>query len=343
MDFGYTLMHRKVWKNHVLMEKGKRFSRLEAWLYIINVQARGVDDPDSGLKRGEFAASIRYLAEAWNWSRSAVHRFMADLIANEMIKKLGHLAGHNLGHSAEHFIVCNYEVYNPTRDTQRDTFWDTWRDKVNKDKKKEEKKEKEDSPSLGSSNPNPVILLEIYESENSRLPKVKARSQDRLAKCRSRINQAVKSGCLEQYLHDFLAAVKKAQNTPFLCGENARGWRADFDWFVANHTNAYRVLEGKYESGPTRIAEPAAKTKTPGQLAIEAAESELIREWKAQRTRDTVGEAMAPTGELSEEDRLRREIMREYHATGKHLTEEILNNEINQRMGDANRQANVQN
>jgi hypothetical protein len=96
--------------------------------------------------------------------------------------------------------------------------------------------------------PGPEILFEIFDQENKQLPQVKARSRERMAKCRSRINQAASSGCLEQYLKDFRAAVSKAQSTPFLCGDNERGWRADFDWFVANHTNPYRVLEGKYDS-----------------------------------------------------------------------------------------------
>jgi hypothetical protein len=95
--------------------------------------------------------------------------------------------------------------------------------------------------------PGTETLFDIYEQENKQLPQLKARSQDRLAKCRSRIDQAARSGCLEQYLKDFRAAVSKAQSTPFLCGDNERGWRADFDWFVANHTNPYRVLEGKYD------------------------------------------------------------------------------------------------
>ncbi len=95
--------------------------------------------------------------------------------------------------------------------------------------------------------PGPEILFEIFDQENKQLPQVKVRSRERMAKCRSRINQAVSSGCLEQYLTDFRAAVSKGQSTPFLCGDNQRGWRADFDWFVANHTNPYRVLEGKYD------------------------------------------------------------------------------------------------
>ena len=81
------------------------------------------------------------------------------------------------------------------------------------------------------------------------VPEVKALASERLKKCRSRIDQAVRDGCLEPYLADFTAAVKKAQQTPFLRGEGARGWRASFDWFVANHVNIYAVLEGKYD-GP---------------------------------------------------------------------------------------------
>ena len=96
---------------------------------------------------------------------------------------------------------------------------------------------------------SPKILFDIYQQQNHSLPEVKALTSERLKKCRSRINQAVRDGCLEQYLADFTEAVKKAQQTPFLRGEGARGWRASFDWFVANHVNIYGVLEGKYD-GP---------------------------------------------------------------------------------------------
>jgi hypothetical protein len=96
---------------------------------------------------------------------------------------------------------------------------------------------------------SPKILPELFQQHNQTLPEVKALTSERLKKCRSRINQAVRDGCLEQYLADFTAAVKKAQQMPFLRGEGARGWRASFDWFVANQVNVYSVLEGKYD-GP---------------------------------------------------------------------------------------------
>ena len=48
---GYTCLHRKIWSNALLAEPGKRFSRLEAWLYITNVLAAGKDDQAAGLTR----------------------------------------------------------------------------------------------------------------------------------------------------------------------------------------------------------------------------------------------------------------------------------------------------
>src|SRR5512141_2737830 len=95
------------------------------------------------------------------------------------------------------------------------------------------------------------------------LPEVKALTAERLRKCRSRINQAVRDGCLEQYLAHFGEAVKKAQSTPFLCGEGARGWRASFDWFVANHVNAYAVLEGKYDGSAGNCREGISHANDP--------------------------------------------------------------------------------
>jgi hypothetical protein len=50
---------------------------------------------------------------------------------------------------------------------------------------------------------SPKILFEIHQQQNQSLPEVKVLSSERLKKCRSRIDQAVRDGCLEQYLADF--------------------------------------------------------------------------------------------------------------------------------------------
>jgi hypothetical protein len=228
---GYTLLWRKIWSNTVLVEPGKPFSRLEAWLYITNVLATGMDDQDAGLKRGEFVASVRQLAEYFNWSRGAVLRFFETLLQNSMIMRVGHSAGQE----ARHFSVCNYATYNPSRNAERDTQRDTFKEVF-----KESKNKIKDTPGFAAASPGgpvlfkasavrpvrPEILIEIYQQNNQSLPEVKALTSERLKKCRLRINQAVRDGCLEQYLADFFAAVKKAQQTPFLRGEGSRGWRA---------------------------------------------------------------------------------------------------------------------
>jgi hypothetical protein len=253
MHRGYTCLWRNIWSNAILAESGKRFSRLEAWLYITNVLATGKDNQDAGLKRGEFVASIRQLAECFNWSRGAVLRFFEILLQNSMIMRVGHQAIQEAGH----FTICNYATYNSSRDTWRDTKRDTIKE-VFKESKKEIKDTRE--PASAGACVSPKILPELYKQHNQLLPEVKAVTAERLRRCRSRINQAVRDGCLEQYLADFSEAVKKAQQTPFLRGEGARGWRAGFDWFVANQVNIYALLEGKYD-GPAAASAKAGLYK----------------------------------------------------------------------------------
>ncbi len=83
------------------------------------------------------------------------------------------------------------------------------------------------------------ILYAMFQPQNQVLPEVEVLTAEWLCKCRSRLNQAVRDGCFEPYLSEFIAAVKKAQPTPFLRGEGARGWGASFDWFVANRLKVY--------------------------------------------------------------------------------------------------------
>lgn len=47
------------------------------------------------------------------------------------------------------------------------------------------------------------------------------------------------------------------RGSPFLRGENGRGWRADIDWAV-KPVNLAKVLEGKYEQGPATQQRQAA-------------------------------------------------------------------------------------
>jgi hypothetical protein len=246
---GYTLIWRKLWANPIFYEPGKKFTRLEAWLYITNVLAAGMDDESAGMKRGEFVVSVRQLTRSFNWSHGMAQRFLALLVEDSMVSRVVRESVRPAVQEAAHFSVCNYDIYNPMRYSKRNGERNAQRNTIKEGIKEVVNEVEKDTPDPAprDAHVSPQVLLDIYRQENQSLPEVKALTAERLNKCRSRINQAVRDGCLEQYLADFTAAVKKAQSTPFLRGEGARGWRASFDWFIANHSNIYAVLEGKYD------------------------------------------------------------------------------------------------
>jgi hypothetical protein len=92
----------------------------------------------------------------------------------------------------------------------------------------------------------PEALGEIWEQERGTLPEMRGLTPDRVVRCRERIRNATQSA---QFVADFREAVRRAAATPFLCGEGPGGWRANFDWIVANDTNYLKVLEGRYDAG----------------------------------------------------------------------------------------------
>lgn len=187
---------------------------------MTNMLAAGIDDEFSGVKRGEFVVSVRQLARSFNWSHGMAQRFLALLVENSMISRVVREAVRPAVQEAAHFIICNYDTYNPggyskrngERNAQRNTIKEGIKEGVNEVGKDTHSPTAQDVPV------SPKTLFEIYQQQNQSLPEVKALTAERLRKCRSRIDQAVRDGCLEQYLADFSAAVKKAQSTLFLRG-----------------------------------------------------------------------------------------------------------------------------
>jgi hypothetical protein len=92
----------------------------------------------------------------------------------------------------------------------------------------------------------PQMLAEIWEQERGALPALRAMTSERMARCRARLAHARDA---RTFLGEFREAVRRAAATPFLCGAGPAGWRANFDWFIANGTNYLKVLEGRYETG----------------------------------------------------------------------------------------------
>jgi hypothetical protein len=99
-------------------------------------------------------------------------------------------------------------------------------------------------------------ILRIYERGRGSLPAAVELTRERRRQCAQRIRAGLTRD-------DFTAAVQRAAATPFLAGEGVRGWRASFDWLIANDTNARKVIEGAYETVQTRSAAQARAGISP--------------------------------------------------------------------------------
>lgn len=127
--------------------KNQKFCRGYAWDWLcdhaaykpveIEVKGRIVN-----LERGQLCYSIRYLAEAWNWDKAAVDRFLRRLKTETMIETHTE-TGQTI------ITICNYETFNkPERNTETDaeTATETGarqeRDRSETNKKKDKKDKK---------------------------------------------------------------------------------------------------------------------------------------------------------------------------------------------------------
>jgi hypothetical protein len=108
-------------------------------------------------------------------------------------------------------------------------------------------------------------LVAIWNAGRGPLPEVRQLTQERRQKILARTRRD------PLFPEKFEAAIRKARGTPFLCGAGARGWRADFDWFIANDTNIVAVIEGKYDrgnrKGVTDVNDNVARTLATLRLA----------------------------------------------------------------------------
>lgn len=110
---GYYLMHRG-WMDNPAFGK-EPFCERAAWAWLIDEAAykacrKRVGSAIVTLERGQVAASVRFLAEAWGWSKSRVDRFLKRLADEQMI-------GTAAGQGVNVITLCNYDKYQPSRDS----------------------------------------------------------------------------------------------------------------------------------------------------------------------------------------------------------------------------------
>lgn len=105
---GYIKLSRKQFDGlDLFWGDGTKFDSRSAWTDLIQLAAwkpykyRGIDQ----LERGEFVASVRFLAERWKWSKSAVARWL------DRVQKAGRITGQRMGHHGRVYLIVNYDAY----------------------------------------------------------------------------------------------------------------------------------------------------------------------------------------------------------------------------------------
>jgi len=282
MDSGWIRLHRRIRDSH-LWPQNQRFTPLEAWLDILLSANHTPVKILFGIAtmipvgRGQFVTSQAKLATKWKWDRKTVRKFLLS-IENERMVDIKISKGRDIGFTT--ITIRNYSKYqdkendqgtleqapmdikkgekeasstqsNPQPNTRKQRqnrhLGDHKHDRVpnqipiNKKKKEEEGGDNEsrgDSPL--SSEFQATGFLEMYASSAPTLPQPRQVTNGRMRKVALRL----KAQPTPEFWHEVFT---KANQTPFLKGENNRGWRADFDWFVTNDENALKVLEGRYD------------------------------------------------------------------------------------------------
>lgn len=106
-DKGAILLVRG-WFDHPFFAE-EPFTEREAWHWLILEAAwkprrKRVGRTIFDLQRGQLAASVRFLAQAWRWHPRKTERFLNRLKSGEMIGTLG-------GTDATLITICNYDKY----------------------------------------------------------------------------------------------------------------------------------------------------------------------------------------------------------------------------------------
>jgi hypothetical protein len=91
--------------------------------------------------------------------------------------------------------------------------------------------------------PSPQEVVELYNSICVDLPFVKTITNARIKTIKTRLR--------DHSIDELKELFETAQGTPFLKGDNNRGWKAGFDWLM-NEANMTKVLEGYYNKSTKR-------------------------------------------------------------------------------------------
>jgi DNA-binding MarR family transcriptional regulator len=114
------------WFNHPVFAD-EPFTEREAWAWLISEAAwkprkKRADGKIISLDRGQLCHSVRFMAEAWGWSKSRIERFLKRLENRDMIER-------DHGTRTPIITLCNYSKFQRVALPERDNYRDNYRDK----------------------------------------------------------------------------------------------------------------------------------------------------------------------------------------------------------------------
>jgi hypothetical protein len=112
-EWGHIHLSRKFFDCDPFWNEDRPRTKAEAWIDMIQMAAWKerrftIGQTIELLQRGEFQASVRFLAQRWRWGKHVVEKFL------EVCQKGGRLTKRREGQAGAVYLLVNYEQYNPT-------------------------------------------------------------------------------------------------------------------------------------------------------------------------------------------------------------------------------------
>jgi hypothetical protein len=243
-----------------------------AWQFLIEEAAyrprtKVVYGTSYQLNVGELVGSERFLAEAWNWHRTTVRRFLKKLCAHEMIKVCP-----QKGRKAGTIVLCNYAEYQQLQEHDVPASVPAEVQKCALTRKKDNTVKEKKDPLSSSDDLLPFVA--DADKVNPPKPDTRTKASDPVAaelsevavafkrwnevarECgfqkanrltperKKKLTALLKDGGLET----FERALSEMTKSKFLRGENDRGWRAHID-FLFERGKYDKILDGNYSFG----------------------------------------------------------------------------------------------
>ena len=268
---GWFAMNRAMFEHPIFAGKPERVA---AWAWIIAKAAWKDTKQDANgrtvtVKRGQLLTSFRQMSKATGVSVQSL-RTLIDRLSSEHAITTDTNTGRLL------ITVRNYDKYQSSEpDTNTAPTHDQHSSNTQKkqDNKITTKEEEEPKGSLSSgddlSGPRPfdeiTEAVKAYNdsAEASGWPQLRILSKQRRASLKARLKEC---GGLDGW-H---SALERARGSPHLCGQNDRGWTANFD-FLTRQSSFAKLMEGNYDPRNRATLGTGASGPDTGMVAAFAA------------------------------------------------------------------------